>query len=122
MLNTSSLKSNLINTFLLSTALIMHEATPAYAQDENTVTTNTANKILPRRDSRAVIDTTERDIRIHPEDGTGPGQVGALYFHRPLFALEQNPNNNFEHPIIWGKREVNGDVLLRLRLVLSSPE
>ncbi|MCX6620766.1 MAG: hypothetical protein NTY38_06745 [Acidobacteria bacterium] len=65
-----------------------------------------------------------RSITIHAEEeSTKAGNSDRVFFHKPIFAFEENPVAVDNLPsLFWAEETEGGFVYMQVRLVLSSPE
>ncbi|SET92779.1 hypothetical protein SAMN04487962_1481 [Marinobacter segnicrescens] len=108
----------LINTIFLSGSFVAH------AEDE-TRFQQARNSAEPTRAHQAELEIPGvKKLRIHREASSQATDNVAVYYHRPIFALQENPEfkeKEMGHPLIWdNKQDDSGDYYLRFRIALST--
>jgi hypothetical protein len=114
-------------TFVLSGSLLAITSQSLWAQTiAQSAQPNpaSANVIRPRKVEITSIRLADgRDIKIHEEDTTTSANTGRVFFHKPIFAFEDNPNATQGSPaIFWDKEDLDGATFVQVKLVLTTPE
>lgn len=120
------LRLNIARFFLLSLGIFILPHNVLAQTNGQSISGSNANEVLPSLQSSADLELPDgRNITIHRDANIGSIGSRAIYFHRPIFAFIQNPlasDSNIDHPLIYDKVEMDNNVYINLRLILSTPE
>jgi hypothetical protein len=113
---------SLISALFISAGAATFLSPSSYAQAQ-TNNNPSANETLPRRDAAASITLPdERKLTIHAEDNSNTGiRGGVVYFHKPVFAFEENTKPLAGRPkIFWRELQDGDNTIVQVKIVLST--